>query len=85
MDQGVRERLNTMIRHSVAWPVWQREWHDDEEHEHHREMLARVREYDGSISTTSALSPDSLVSVIRSSRIVFQSRDKNRFEGGFEF
>ena len=46
-----------------------------------------------SITTTSALSPDSLVSVIRSSRIVFQSRDKycdecrekNRFKGGFEF
>ena len=38
-----------MIRQSVAWPVWQREWHDDEEHEHHREMLARVREYDGDV------------------------------------
>ena len=54
MDQGVRERdagcnVNTMIRQSVARPVWQREWHEDEEHQHHRKMLARVKKYVGDV------------------------------------
>ena len=58
VEQCVRERdagcnLNTMLRQSalqarrrqsVAQPVWHREWH-----EQHREMLARVKEFDGDV------------------------------------
>ena len=63
MGQGVRERdggrnLKTMLRQSalqvrrgqsVAQPVWLREWHEDLEYEQHREMLARVKEFDGDV------------------------------------
>ena len=54
MEQGVRERdagcnLDTMLRQSIAQPVWHRELHADWEYEQHREMLARVTEFDGDV------------------------------------
>ena len=65
MEHGVRERerdagcnLDTVLRQSalqarrgqsVAQPVWHREWHEDQEHEQHREMLTRVKEFDGDV------------------------------------
>ena len=61
VEQGVRVRdagcnLNTRQSaiharrgRSVAQPVWHREWHEDQEHEQHREMLARVKQFDGDV------------------------------------
>ena len=33
----------------MAQRVWHREWHEDREHEPHREMLTRVKEFDGDV------------------------------------
>ena len=102
VEQDVRERdagcnLNTTLRQSalqarrgqsVAQLVWHREWHQDREFQ--REMLARVKEFDGDVDKLlveyqqdvdiawSQNSPNwSLIrSSIRSSRIVLTSRDE---------
>ena len=39
MEQDVRER------DAGCKPVWHREWHEDQDHEKHSEMLARVNEF----------------------------------------
>ena len=54
MEQGVRARdagcnLDTVLRQSIAQPLWHRERHEGREHEQHREMLTRVKEFDGDV------------------------------------